>query len=101
MTESPEIIDNEDEGRFETTIEGHRAELIYRRRANRLILIHTEVPEELGGRGLGGSLVRAAEDRARAENLVLVPLCPFAAKWLRDHPGVAKTVEIDWSHNGE
>jgi uncharacterized protein len=101
MTESPEIVDNTDAGRFETTVDGHLAELVYRRRANRLIIMHTEVPEELGGRGIGGKLVLAAVEEARREKLVVVPLCPFANKWLQDHADVARTVEIDWSNKGD
>jgi uncharacterized protein len=76
--------------------DGVEAELIYRKRAGRMILIHTEVPDALGGRGIGGRLVRAALARARAENLTLVPWCPFARRWLTDHPDEAEGVSIDW-----
>src|SRR6185436_11013469 len=76
--------------------DGVEAELIYRKRAGRMILIHTEVPDALGGRGIGGRLVRAALARARAENLTLVPWCPFARRWLTDHPDESDGVSIDW-----
>jgi predicted GNAT family acetyltransferase len=78
-----------EEGRFE-------AELVYRRRADRLILIHTEVPDALGGRGIGARLVRAAVAHARAEHLTIVPWCPFARQWLTDHADEAEGVTIDW-----
>ena len=51
----------------------------------RLILVHTEVPEHLAGRGIGGSLVRAALDRAASDHLTIVPRCPFARRWLKNH----------------
>ena len=88
--------DNQGESRFELRDDGHLAELVYRRRADRLVLVHTEVPEELGGRGIGGLLVQAALDRAVAEGLTIVPLCPFARSWLERHPDAASTVTVDW-----
>jgi hypothetical protein len=96
MTDTPQITDNADASRFELTADGELAELVYRRRANRLVLVHTEVPEALGGRGIGGQLVRAAVDRAAAEGLTLVPLCSFARGWLEQHPDAAAAVTVDW-----
>lgn len=92
----PAVVDVAAESRFVLEQEGTEAELTYRTLGNRLILVHTGVPEELGGRGLGGRLVRAAVERARRESLTVVPLCPFAARWLRDHPDVASEVTVDW-----
>ena len=60
------------------------------------MLVHTEVPVELEGRGIGGRLVTAAVDRAAREGLTLVPLCPFARSWLERHPEVASKAVIDW-----
>jgi predicted GNAT family acetyltransferase len=91
------VTDNPAESRFELEVDGHLAQLVYRRRADRLILVHTEVPDELGGRGLGGVLVRAAVARAAAEELTVVPWCPFARAWLEKHPDEAAEVTIDWS----
>jgi uncharacterized protein len=96
MNADERVTDNRAESRFEVTVDGAVAELIYRRRANRLVLIHTEVPEKLEGHGLGGSLVKAAVDRAVGEGLTVVPLCPFARAWLERHPETAATVNVDW-----
>lgn len=90
------VTDNKDDSRLEIRIDGELAELAYRTRAGRLILVHTEVPETLGGRGLGGELVRAAIHKAAADNMTIVPLCPFARTWLERHPDEAATVPIDW-----
>ena len=35
--------------------------------------------------------------RAVAEHLTILPLCPFARRWLKDHPETAGTVRIDWA----
>jgi predicted GNAT family acetyltransferase len=91
------VTDNQDDSRLEIKADGQLAELIYRTRAGRLIVVHTEVPEALGGRGLGGELVRAAVRKAAAEGMTLVPLCPFARSWLEGHPDEAAPVPIDWT----
>ncbi|HEX9467797.1 MAG TPA: GNAT family N-acetyltransferase [Acidimicrobiia bacterium] len=91
-----EIVDNTEARRFEGTIDGHRAELTYRRHGNRLVLIHTEVPEELEGNGLGGALITAAIDDAAEHSLTVVPQCPFARSWLKRHPEIAARSRIDW-----
>ena len=69
---------------------------MYRVKGDLLTIVHTEVPEPLNGRGLGGMLVAAAVDKAAANGLTVVPVCPFAAWWLRKHPDSAGCVAIDW-----
>jgi predicted GNAT family acetyltransferase len=96
MSDVPQVADNADASRFELTVDGQLAELAYRRRADRLVLVHTEVPEALGGRGLGGQLVRAALRRAADEKLTVVPLCSYARAWLVRHPDAVGTVTIEW-----
>lgn len=101
MNKDERVIDNRAERRFELTVDGAVAELLYRRRADRLVLLHTEVPAALGGRGFGGQLVQAAVERAAAEGLTIVPLCPFARTWLERHPDVADSVNVDWGEPPE
>ena len=96
MSDPARVIDDSDRSRFEVAIDGAVAELTYRRRADRLVLVHTGVPDELAGQGIGGQLVRAAADRAAKDRLTLVPVCPFARDWLERHPNVADTVDVDW-----
>ncbi len=92
-----DIRDDGPHRRFVTNIDGHEAELTYRLRNGRLILVHTGVPEALEGHGIAGELVQAAVDKAVAENLTVVPVCPYARKWLEEHPGEAGKVTIDWT----
>ena len=96
VSDAQQVTDNQSESRFELRVDGLLAELPYRRNGKRLVLIHTEVPEQLEGRGLGGALVTAAVDRAAREGLAVVPLCPFARGWLQRHPDVAGRADIDW-----
>lgn len=84
--------------RFVFEADGEVAELVYDDVApGRLVLVHTGVPESLGGRGIGGLLVAAALARAAAEHRTVVPVCPFARRWLEGHPDAAQGVEIDWT----
>jgi len=96
VSDTVPVTDNQAASRFEIRDDGYLAELRYHRNGKRLALIHTEVPEELEGRGIGGRLVTAAVARAAREGLTIVPYCPFARGWLERHPEVAGQVPIDW-----
>ena len=90
-------VRNDVEGhRFVIELDGVEAELVYRERAGRLILIHTGVPDALGGRGIGGRLVTAAATYARSKELTIVPWCPFARDWLTKHADAVEGIAIDW-----
>ena len=96
MGDGDEITDNTTAKRFELTRDGHTAELVYRLNGKRLVLVHTGVPDALGGHGLGGELVRAAIRRAVRDGLTIVPVCPYAREWLEKHPDAVGEVAIDW-----
>ena len=93
----PDVMDDERRRRFVLTEDGYEAHLVYRTDGTHLTLVHTEVPDAIGGRGIGGRLVRAAIERAARTGETVLPWCPFARRWLRDHPDVASTIQIDWS----
>src|SRR3954471_1796616 len=90
-----DVRDDAEASRFVIERDGVTAELVYATEPGRLILVHTGVPQALEGRGVGGTLVRAAVARARKEHLTIVPWCPFARRWLTDHPEAAEGIEID------
>jgi predicted GNAT family acetyltransferase len=95
VIDSSEVRNDTAGSRFVAGPPGKEAELFYRVRNGRLILVHTEVPIELEGHGIGGKLVGAAVDYAAEHGLVLVPSCPFAQSWLDRHPDVAARVQLD------
>jgi uncharacterized protein len=95
--DTPEIMDNKAEGRLEAEVDGVRAELIYKVAHGRLVIEHTRVPKQIGGRGIASKLVSSAVDKAVEEGLTVVPVCPFAGPWLRQHPDIASKVTIDWT----
>ena len=72
--------------RFELETDGHTAYLYYRLEPGVITLVHTEVPQELGGRGVGSTLVRGALEAIRAKRLRVVAKCPFVAAYMGKHP---------------
>lgn len=77
---------NEALSRFEVSADGHTAFLEYSEDGNRLELVHTEVPEALGGRGIAGDLARGALAYARARGMRVRVTCEFVRGWLERHP---------------
>jgi predicted GNAT family acetyltransferase len=92
-----DVIDNEAEHRFQVTMDGYTGELTYELQGDRLTLIHTGVPEELEGHGLAGQLVQAAVDRAKRDELTIIPICPYARRWLKKRESDLSDVKIDWA----
>lgn len=45
---------------------------------DRIIIDHTEVAEVLKGKGAGKQMVAKAVEFARAKEIKIIPLCPFA-----------------------
>jgi len=86
---SNNVRDNTQRHRFELDADGHVAFSNYRREGGTLTVLHTEVPKELGGKGIGSALARGLLDIARAEKLKVVPLCPFVAGYIAKHPEYA------------
>jgi uncharacterized protein len=100
MADQPEqplsVRDDSDGERFLVESDGNIAQLVYRKEPGQLILVHTEVPEALAGRGIAGRLVQAAVASAASEQRTVVPWCPYARRWLEEHADLAGTVSIDW-----
>lgn len=86
------LIDNTEEKRYEFRIGDHRPRIEYIRTKDKIYLTHTEVPRELEGQGIGSSLVQAVLKDIEAKDLTLVPLCPFVAGYIKDHPEWKKLV---------
>jgi len=89
----PPIVDNRNKNRFETETSAGTAVLQYSRSGNRLVLVHTGVPESARERGVGSRLVEAAFQQAREQGLRVVPECPFVRAYLRRHPELRSFVE--------
>ncbi|MFM6851161.1 MAG: GNAT family N-acetyltransferase [Terrabacter sp.] len=64
----------------------------YRLTGDVIDLVHTEVPEELGGQGHAATLARGALADARERGLRVVPSCPYVARYIEKHPEHADLV---------
>jgi len=53
---------------------------------DKFIIDHTEVNPAFSGRGVGKLMVIAAVDFARAKQIKIIPLCPFAKSVFEKNP---------------
>jgi len=81
-----DVHDNEELHRFELAVDGRTAFSQYRLAPGVITFMHTEVPQELEGRGIGSKLVRGELESARAAGLKVVAKCPFVAAYIKRHP---------------
>ena len=86
MSETLDVVMNEETRRFEVALDGETAFAEYRLVDHGIILPHTVVPDAFEGRGVGSALARAALGYARREGLKVIPLCPFIAAYITKHP---------------
>jgi uncharacterized protein len=82
-----EVVEKPEADRYELLLGGRVIGFAaYRRRDDRIVFIHTEVDEAYEGHGLGNRLAEAALEDVRGKGLVVVPLCPFIARYIQQHP---------------
>ena len=79
------ITDNRDQGRFELDVGGQIAYANYRRQGPTLVIPYVYAPPPLRGTGASGRLMRGVMELARDEGLKVLPLCGYAAGWIRAH----------------
>ena len=79
------ITDNRAKSRFELDVDGRVAYADYRRQGATLVIPYVFAPPELRGTGASGRLLEGVVEVARTEGLKILPLCGYAASWLRRH----------------
>jgi uncharacterized protein len=82
MSNTPEVLHNAPQARYEVTVEGYLSVCDYELEGKRMTFTHTVVPPELRGRGIAEQLVRAALADARAAGKQVVPACSYVAKFI-------------------
>jgi uncharacterized protein len=80
-----DVVNNRADHRYELAVDGHTAATYYKIADNVITFVHTEVPPELGGKGIGSKLVKGALDQVRAEGLKVVAQCPFVKAYIDKH----------------
>ncbi len=81
-----DIIDNPSKNRFETEIEGHTAEVVYKLDGQVISFEHTTIPEALQGRGLAGQLAHTCLASARERGLAVMPQCAVFVNYMKKRP---------------
>jgi uncharacterized protein len=94
-----EVKDNPAHHRFETTVDGHTAIIVYKLRPGVITVLHTEVPKALEGRGIAATMTKYALEHIAANDLQLVPLCPYMRAYLKKHPEYEYLVKKEASKN--
>lgn len=79
------VQDNPGASRFELDIGGQIVFALYRRDGATLYIRHVEAPPSLRGTGAAGRLMEGIVEIAARETLAIVPICSYAAAWMRRH----------------
>jgi hypothetical protein len=90
-----DVVNNKAHHRYELTVEGHLAATYYSIADGVITFIHTEVPPELGGKGVGSALVKGALDQVRADGLKVIAQCPFVHAYIGKHAEYADLLVKD------
>ena len=80
-----DVIDNRERDRFELTEDGETALADYRVNGATLYIEYVESPPALRGKGTAGRLMQGVMEAARERQLKVVPICGYAAAWIRRH----------------
>lgn len=77
--------DNKSLSRFELEVNGSIAFATYSLNGKTLSIDYVFAPEELRGTGAAGKLMEEVSQYAKKENLKIIPICGYAAVWLKKH----------------
>ena len=84
------IINNESESCFEVSVNGLLSKLDYIQDKDTFVITHVGVHPELRGQGMAGKLTQAGLEFAKAKSLRVIPMCSYAAAYIRRHPQYAE-----------
>lgn len=96
--EKLEVIHNPNEKRFETWIDGKLSKLDYIEDGKNFVITHVGVQPEFRGDGVAGKITQVGLEYAKANSLRVVPMCSYAAAYIRRHP---EYVELTRQHENE
>jgi predicted GNAT family acetyltransferase len=86
MSAEPEVVDDKEQSRYEVHLDGETVAITdYVRQPGLISFTHTETAVAHEGEGLASRMVEQALRDARAENLAVVPFCPFVRRYIRKH----------------
>jgi len=85
-----EILHNIEEKKAWIVKEGYTAYVEYELKDGALNILHTVVPEPLGGQGIASQLVESVYNYALENGLKPAATCTYAMAWLQKHPQYKK-----------
>ena len=88
--EKLEVTHNPSENRFETWIDGYLSKLDYLQDGKNFVITHVGVHPELRGQGVAGRIVQVGLEYAKEKSLRVIPMCSYAAAYIRRHPEYAE-----------
>ena len=93
---------NSGAGRFELAVGDATAFINFRVLTQGEVgFIHTEVPQELEGQGVGSALVDGALAIVREREWSVLPYCPFVHGWMKRNPEYAERVSYRYPKRDE
>lgn len=81
-----EVIHNEAGHRFEVWVDGYLSKLDYIQDGKNFVITHVGVYPELRNQGLAAKIVQAGLEYARQNSLRVIPMCSYAAAYIRRNP---------------
>lgn len=84
--EKLEVTHNPANNTFEVSIEGRLSKLDYIQDAKNFVITHVGVYPEHRGQGVAAKIVEAALGYARENSLRVIPMCSYAAAYIRRNP---------------
>ncbi|MCB1027901.1 MAG: N-acetyltransferase [Microthrixaceae bacterium] len=89
-----EVVDQPDRGRYELLRNGTMIGYAdYSLRGDEITIPHVETDAAQRGQGLGSRLMDGVIADVVDRNLTVVPVCPFAAAYLHEHPDLAYLIK--------
>jgi predicted GNAT family acetyltransferase len=88
--ENVQVTHNPEENRFETWTDENLSKLDYIQDGKNFVITHVGVHPDLRGQGVAGKLVQVSLEYAREKSLRVIPMCSYAASYLRRHPEYAE-----------
>jgi uncharacterized protein len=78
-----DLRDNTGASQYELDIDGQTVFARYRRDGDVLTILWVEAPPALRGTGAAGKLMTLVAEQAKQQGWSVVPVCGYAAGWLR------------------
>lgn len=81
-----EVTHNESNHTFEVWIHGHLSKLDYIQDGKNFVITHVGVYPELRNQGIAAKIVEVGLEYAKQNSLRVVPMCSYAAAYIRRNP---------------